>query len=69
MKLTSILCTLILVTLGICSAVYAFSGFNLLYFMCFKLDSAYRSFLAVSGVSALYIVYSLIAFKPYKGLK
>lgn len=69
MKLTCITCVLLLVTLGICSAVYAFTGFNLLYFMCFKIDFAYRSFLAVCGVSALFTVYSLIAFKPFKGLK
>lgn len=37
--------------------------------MCFKMDFAYRSFLAVCGVSALFTVYSLIAFKPFKGLK
>lgn len=69
MKLTSITCVLILVTIGICGAVYAFSGFNLLYFLCLKIDFAYRSFLAVGGVAALYTVYALFAFKPFKGLK
>lgn len=69
MKLTSITCVVLLIALGICSAVYAFSGYDLLYFLCFKSVAVYRSFLAVCGVSALYTVYALIAFKPFKGLK
>ena len=69
MRMTSVLCVILLITLGICGGVYAFSGFNLLYFLCFKMEVAYRSFLAVCGVAALYSIYSLFAFRPFRGLK
>lgn len=69
MKLTCILCSLLLAALGIFAGVYAFSGFNLLYFLCFSDGAVYRSFLAVCFVAALFEVYALIVFKPFKGLK
>lgn len=69
MRITSILCVILLITLGICGGVYAFSGFNLLYFLCFKIEHIYRSFLAVCSVAALYTIYALFAFKPFRGLK
>ena len=69
MKLTCYLCIANLVILGICGGVFAFSGFNLLLFLSFGSNIAYRIFLAICGVSALFSVYSLIAFKPFKGLK
>lgn len=69
MRMTSVLCVVLLVALGICGGVYAFSGFNLLYFLCFNTEYIYRSFLAVCGVAALYTVYALFAFKPFRGLK
>ena len=55
--------------MGICGGVYAFSGFNLLYFLCFYNAAAMRTFLGVCFVASLYCVYALIAFKPYRGLK
>ncbi len=58
-----------LVTLAIFGGIYAFTGFNALYFLCLKNDMIYRSFLAVNTVAALFTVYSLIVFKPFKGLK
>lgn len=69
MKLTCYLCVSLLVISAICGGVYAFSGFNPLKFLCFYSDVAYRSFLAVNAVAALFTVYSLIVFKPFKGLK
>ena len=69
MKLTCYFCVANLVILGICGGVFALTGFNLLDFICFGNELAYRSFLAICGVSALFTVYSLIAFKPFKGLK
>ena len=69
MKLTCYACVANLVILGIFGGVYAFSGFNLLYFLCFENQLFYRIFLAVCGVSALFTVYSLIFFKPFKQLK
>lgn len=58
-----------LIVLAIFGGIYAFSGFNALYFLCFENDMIYRSFLAVTSVSALFTIYSLIVFKPFKGLK
>ena len=69
MKLTCYFCVANLIALGIFGGVFALTGFNLLEFLCFGNELAYRSFLAICGVSALFSVYSLIAFKPFKGLK
>ena len=69
MRLTCNLCILILVFLGICGGVFAFSGFNLLLFLCFYSAMIYRIILAIGLVSALFTVYSLLVFKPFKGLK
>ena len=69
MRLTCIICTLNLVILGICGGVYAFTGFNLLLFLCFYSLTGMRCFLAICSVSALFWLYYLIIFKPFKGLK
>lgn len=69
MKLTCYFCVALLIISCICGGVYALTGFNLLLFCCFENTLAYRIFLAISGVAALFTVYSLIAFKPFKGLK
>ncbi len=69
MRLTCIICTLNLIILGICGGVFAFTGFNLLYFLCFFNLTAIRVFLAICAVSALFEIYLLLIFKPFKGLK
>lgn len=69
MKLTCYLCAANLVILGICAAVFAFTGFNIPLFLSFGMPSIYRGFYAVCGVSALFLIYALIVFKPFKGLK
>lgn len=69
MRITSVLCVVLLIALGICGGVYAFGGFDLLYFLCFKSEYVYRSFLAVCFVAAAYTVYALFAFRPFRGLK
>lgn len=69
MRLSCNLCIFILVISGICGGIYAFSGFNLLLFLCFYNSMIYRSFLAISLVAALFTVYALLVFKPFKGLK
>lgn len=69
MRLTCILCTLNLIILGICGGVYAFTGFNLLLFLSFYNPTAMRIFLAITSVAALFVIYALLAFKPFKGLK
>lgn len=69
MRLSCNLCLIILVLIGICGGVYAFSGFNLLLFLCFNSYVVYRSILAISLVAALFTVYAMLVFKPFKGLK
>lgn len=69
MKATCYICIANLIILGICGGVFAFSGFNLLEFLSFGTPVIYKSFLALCAVSALFCAYSLIAFKPFKGLK
>lgn len=69
MKLTCYLCVANLIILGLAEAVAAFSGFNLLLFLCFNNQTVYGCFLAVCGVSALFCIYACIVFKPFKGLK
>lgn len=69
MKFTSYLCVSMLVLLGVCGGVFAFTGFNLLLFLCMNEQFIYRTVLAVSAVAALYTFYAMIAFKPFKGLK
>ena len=69
MRLTCILCTVNLIILGICGGVYAFSGYNILPLLFFGNIVAMRSFLAICSVSAIFVIYALIVFRPFKGLK
>ena len=69
MRLSATICLLYLALLGICGGIYAFSGFNLLYFICFENMTAVRIVLGICFVSALFSLYALIAFKPFRGLK
>ncbi len=63
------MCVSLLVVSAICGGVFAFTGFNPLLFLSFGSQTVYRSFLAINAVAALFTVYSLIVFKPFKGLK
>lgn len=69
MRLSCNLCVIILVFLAICGGIFAFSGFNLLLFLSFYNYVIYRSILAIGLVAALFTVYALLVFKPFKGLK
>ncbi|MCI9407905.1 MAG: hypothetical protein HFK06_06085 [Clostridia bacterium] len=69
MKFTCYLCVSLLVISAICGGVYAFSGFDVIKYLSFGSDSVYRSFLAVTAIAALFTIYSMIFFKPFKGLK
>lgn len=69
MRLTCIICALNLIYLGICGGVYAFSGFRLLLFLCLNNATVMRCVLAVDFVSALFLIYALLVFRPFKGLK
>lgn len=69
MRLSCNICILILVAIGICGGVYAFSGFNLLLFLSFFNRTIYRCILAAGFVSALFTIYALLVFRPFRGLK
>ena len=69
MKFTCYLCASNLVILGICGAVFAFTGFDIPLYLSFGIPALYRVFYAICGVSALFLIYALIVFKPFKGLK
>ena len=69
MRLSAGICLVNLIILGICGGVYSFTGFNLLYFICFSNLTAMRVVLGICFVSALFSLYALIAFKPFRGLK
>lgn len=66
MKLTTWICCGILILYGLFAAVYALSGWNALLFLCAGNGYAYRALLSLAGVSALWLLFWLIAFKPTK---
>lgn len=69
MRLTCIVCTINLIILSLCGGIYALSDVNVLYYVFFKIASAERAFYGICAVSALFEMYALIVFKPFKGLK
>ena len=69
MRLSCTICAFNLIILGICGGVYAFSAFNLLYFLCFNNPTVLRCTLAVDAASALFLIYAILVLKPFKGLK
>ena len=69
MRFSATICLLNLVILGICGGGYAFTGCNLRYFLCFNNITAMRAVLGLCFVSALFSLYALLAFKPFRGLK
>ena len=66
MKLTTIICSAILIILGICAGVFGLTGFNLLLFFCAGNFIVYRSLLSVSAIAAGWLLFWLIAFRPTK---
>lgn len=69
MRLSATVCLLDLIFLCLCGGVYAFTGFNLLKFICFGNITAVRVLLGTGFVSAVFCLYALIAFRPFRGLK
>ena len=69
MRISCILSSAILIILGICGGVWAISGFNLLYFICFYNITIARCVLAAGGVCALFLVFAIVQFRPFYGLK
>lgn len=45
------------------------SGFDLLSFVCFGNTTAVRVTLAIDFVSALFMIYTLLVLRPYRGYK
>ena len=68
MKITTFFCCGVLILYGLFAAVFALSGFDVLLFLCFGNGVAYRALLSLAGVSALWLLFWLIAFRPTKTL-
>lgn len=66
MKITTHICCAVLILFGIGAAVYALSGFDLLLFFCAYNFTVYRAILSLAGVSALWLLFFLVAFRPTK---
>ncbi len=66
MKLTTIICSAILILFGIFASVYALAGFNVLLFLCAGNAAVYRGILSLAGIAALWLLFWLIAFRPLK---
>ena len=64
MKLTTHVCCFLLIFFGLCAAVYALTGFPLLYFLCFSNTVAFRAVLSLGGIAAGWLLFWLIAFRP-----
>lgn len=69
MRLSCIFCSAITLFICLCGGVRALTGFDLLGFVCLFNDVARDAVLAAGGVCALFLVYALIALKPFRGLK
>ena len=69
MKLSCMLCSFVLIALGICGGVYALTGFDLLAAVTFGNPIAYRALLSLAGGGALWLLFWLIAFRPTRQLR
>lgn len=69
MKLTTLICCGILIVYGVFTAVYALTGFDLLFLITAGNPFAYRAILSLAGVGALWLLFWLVAFKPQKTLR
>ena len=54
MKLSCMICSFVLIALGICGGVYALTGFDLLLFLCFGSRAAARAAMGAGGVCGLF---------------
>ncbi len=69
MKATCLICCLYLVVIGLNFGVFALFSFDLLFFLAFRSALLYRCLLALAGVAALWLVFWLIAFRPFDNLR
>ena len=68
MKLTTIICSTVLIVFSIFATVYALSGFDLLLFLCFGNTLIARAMLTLTGIAAAWLLFWLVAFRPMKYL-
>lgn len=68
MKYTTWIMCGILIVSGLFAAVFAFSGFDLLLFLCAGNGYIYRALLSLAGVAALWLLFWLLAFRPTRFL-
>ena len=68
MKVSCIICSIILIASGIFATVYALFSYNLLLFLCFYNRVAYRIALSSIGVASGWLLFWLLAFRPQDNL-
>ncbi len=68
MKYTTWILCGILILFGLFASIYALTGFDILLFLCAGNIYAYRGFLSLAGVGALWLLFWLLAFRPTKFL-
>jgi hypothetical protein len=69
MRFTCILCTINLILLGLIGGAAALFGVDMLSLIFLSNLTAIRIYLAITSVSALFLIYALLTFRPFQGLK
>ena len=69
MKLSCMLCSFVLIALGICGGVYALTGFDPLLFLCLGSPAAAGAAMGAGGVWGLFSAYAAAALKPFSRLR
>jgi len=64
MRLSVYFCLINLIILGICGGIFAFTGFNLLLFLCLGNILIYKSVLSVFAVCALFLIFATVKILP-----
>ncbi|MBQ9081219.1 MAG: hypothetical protein IJY26_01110 [Clostridia bacterium] len=68
MKVSCIVCSTVLILFGFFSLVYALFSYDLLFTLCFSSPVVYRIALSFNAVSAAWLAFWLIAFRPQNNL-
>ncbi len=66
MRITSLLCCGVLIVFGLCAALYALFGLDVLLLLTAGNRILYRALLSLAGVGALFLLFVLIAFRPFR---
>ena len=69
MKCTTLISCTVLILGGLCAAFYALAGIDLLRLIPAEGDTMYRILLSLAGVSALWLLFWLIVFRPTRPLR